>query len=389
MDERSVTVHISATEKLAPNDSAKEERVAQLDAIRGYNDKDLVWMLFVDGCSVLQIMHKLDAMHPEELWIKFDQQERAITDLLLLENQIPYKVLELLNHDEHNLVSSMLNLRFNGFMKNNMLQDIVPRFCQDKTWDRILEGLLLEALQMRTKPNHVLDFIHFIMFQVDHVIQRKQQDSRRKIFKGDREVTHIVWPRYKNIRELRAAGIRVRGNETICLSNVSFVSRSFFGVLKIPWLYVDEYTPYFFLNMVAYERCPDNFHNNYEMCSYLAFLNTLIDDANDVKELRVAGVLQNLLGSDEEVAGFLNHIGTELASREFYLCSTGKMAYSKTYTKVKYEIEKHCGNSWKTWLAQAYIRHFSNPWSTCAFLAAVLALVLTAIQTWFTIYPNK
>ncbi|KAK7349624.1 hypothetical protein VNO77_07133 [Canavalia gladiata] len=363
------------------------------DAIRDYNDNTLVWMLFVDGCSVLQIMEKFDSLHPEELWIKPDQQEHVIRDLHLLENQIPYKILQILSKDEATLVSSMLNLEFGGLVKNDMFHEVVPQFSGCESWAKIFERLSLEDPQGKPKPNHLLDFLRLMFLKIDHGIlqNRRMQETQIQINddpKHNKEVPHLLWPTYKNIRELKAAGIRVERKETLCLSYVSFVSKWFSGVLKLPGFYVDESSPYVYLNMIAYEKCPD-FHNNFEICSYLSFLDTLIDDANDVKELRLAGVIQNLLGSDEELAKLLNGVGTELASKGSYLLSTSKMTHSKKYTQVKYQIEKHCRNKWKTWMAQAYNTYFSNPWSICAFLAALLALVLTIIQTWMAIHPNN
>jgi hypothetical protein len=68
---------------------------------------------------------------------------------------------------------------------------------------------------------------------------------------------------------------------------------------------------------------------------------------------------------------------------------TNAVAYSKKYIRIKYRIEKHYTNRWKTWLAQAYNTHFNTPWTMIAFLAASLALLLTLIQTWCAIHPNN
>lgn len=368
------------------------------EAIGDYNDNDLVWMLFVDGCSVLQIMQKLDAVHPKKLRIKFDQQEHVIMDLHLLENQVPYKVLELLsNNDEAMLLHSMFNLGFDGFLSYIVYDSLIP-FNDSESWAKIFEKLLSDEdlPQAKRKPNHVLDFVRLMFLKIDYkdlmVNKSKQENEIPKKGDGEHKIDvkgrHSSWLTYKNIRELKAAGIQVRKNETLSLNNVSFVSKWFSGELTLPWFHVDELFFYIYLNMIAYEKCPD-FHYNYDICSYLAFLDTLVDDANDLKELRLAGVCQNTLGSDEEVAKLLNSIGTELASKEFCLLSTGMMAYNEKYTRVRDEIKKHCNTKWKTWMAQVYNTHFSNPWSICAFLAAALALVLTAIQTWLAFLSNN
>nr|POE94051.1 hypothetical protein CFP56_34274 [Quercus suber] len=57
--------------------------------------------------------------------------------------------------------------------------------------------------------------------------------------------------------------------------------------------------------------CPD-FENDYGVTSYISFLDSLIDEAKDVIDLRKEGILRNLLGSDEEVALVFNEIGTDL-----------------------------------------------------------------------------
>ncbi|KAI4356954.1 hypothetical protein L6164_000931, partial [Bauhinia variegata] len=77
-----------------------------------YNDEDLAFMLFVDGCSIIQILEKRCLFRADELKIKVDQLFLVERDLLLLENQLPYQVLKLLVHDEMELKSSM------------------PRFCE-------------------------------------------------------------------------------------------------------------------------------------------------------------------------------------------------------------------------------------------------------------------
>ncbi|RYR40860.1 hypothetical protein HN51_026829 [Arachis hypogaea] len=60
---------------------------------------------------------------------------------------------------------------------------------------------------------------------------------------------------------------------------------------------VDGSTAPFFLNLVAHEMWP-NFRNNFEISSFIVFMNSLIDQPEDVKELRLADVLINKLAND-------------------------------------------------------------------------------------------
>lgn len=120
-------------------------------------------------------------------------------------------------------------------------------------------------------------------------------------------------------------------------------------------------------------------------------MDSLIDTAEDVKELRLNGVFQNLLGSDEALANFFNELGDDLPTKmhcDNQNISTNVVAFSKKYIAVKHQIEKHY-TRWKTWLAEVYSTHFNTRWAMIAFLAASLALTLTIIQNWFTLRPKN
>ncbi|XP_062117952.1 uncharacterized protein LOC133831600 [Humulus lupulus] len=113
-----------------------------------------------------------------------------------------------------------------------------------------------------------------------------------------------------------------------------------------------------------------------EVSSYISFLDSLIDYPNDVKELRSSHVLHNLLGCDKEVALLFNEMGRFLVPNP------------EAYEEVISQIEKHYHNKCLTWIAQVLNEHFSTPWTIVTFVAAFLALGMSVIQTYYTIYPR-
>lgn len=129
-----------------------------------------------------------------------------------------------------------------------------------------------------------------------------------------------------------------------------------------------------FLNLIAYEMCPDNFRTKYEVTSYISFLESLIDYPDDVKELRSAHILHNLLGCDKEVAQLFNEIGTDLVPN------------TEVYNEVILQVQSHYKSKWRTSMAEVFHEHFSSPWTMVAFLAAAVALGMSGIQTWYTVY---
>jgi len=179
---------------------------------------------------------------------------------------------------------------------------------------------------------------------------------------------------YRNIQDLRAVGIKLKSSKTQTPRDMDFSEGWFAATLTLPEIVVDDTLGVAFLNLIAYEMCPD-FKNDYVICSFVAFMESLIDHPEDVKELRSNGILLNCLGSDEEVANLFNIIGTDL------------MINIDTYYNVRHKIHEHYCNRYKTWIAEGFHNHFSSPWTIIAFNAAIIALALTFIQTLFTVHP--
>ncbi|TKY46401.1 UPF0481 protein [Spatholobus suberectus] len=360
------------------------------DIIRDFDDEKLSWMLFVDGCSLLQILDKAKLDDPEKMNVKVDQLVLVWQDVLLLENQLPYQVLKLLSGDEND--AELLLKSMNKFLQCHHLSPVKPAKKQDKVEvktnneeDSALaeEGYTSvylkneDTLQPQETPIHLLDQLRRTILHdpcknnQDH--QKKDTRNKKKRSKQDtNEDSDMIT--YRNIQELRAAGVRLKKSNSRRLNDVSFSCGWLRAELKLPEITVDDTTAPTFLNLIAYEMCPD-FRNNYEICSFVAFMDSLIDHPDDVKELRSAGILHNVLGSDEEVAKLFNTISTDLVPD------------MERYSHVRPQIEKHYRNKCKTWIALGYHTYFSNPWAIIAFHAAVVALVLTFIQTWFAIYP--
>ena len=111
--------------------------------------------------------------------------------------------------------------------------------------------------------------------------------------------------------------------------------------------------------------CPD-YDNDYWICSFAAFMDSLIDHPEDVKVLRSKGILLNSLGSDEEVVDF------------FKIMSTDVVPNPVIYFEVRAKISDHY-HKYRNGIMQGYYTYFS--------IAAFIALTLTFIQTVFTVYP--
>ncbi|TKY73626.1 UPF0481 protein [Spatholobus suberectus] len=280
--------------------------------------------------------------------IKVDQLVLVMQDVLLLENQLPYPLLKLLWRDTN----------------KSTLNDTMRSFLRCHHW---ITGEYTQKLHTATQyppPPHLLHLQRTIILHHE----TPPEETNLQIQKNDPKKNNDMVT-YRNIKELKAAGIGLKTSKTCKLSDISFSYGWLCSKLILPEFIVDDTTAATILNLIAYEMCPD-FENDYGICSYVSFLDSLIDHPDDVKALRSERILLNFLGSDEEVANLFNTISTDLVPN------------TEKYAHLRDEIENHYNNKCRTWLALGYHTYFSNPWAIIAFHAAILGLALTLIQTW-------
>ncbi|KAE8728935.1 hypothetical protein F3Y22_tig00004041pilonHSYRG00040 [Hibiscus syriacus] len=285
-------------------------------------------MMFVDG--ILQAILQEPYYYGESNWlsrtiIKTDFLTFVYLDLFLLENQLPYRVLELLITSSSSSKKGLSMRLIEGFIEANFVT--IP-----------------EEMEQRLKQEEEpIDFS----------------------------------PRgFRKAKELRNSGTWFKQSENDLLTDFSFSRTGFIGKLWLPPIRVDESTGPMFMNLIAYEMCPD-LENDSVVTSYVCFLDSLIDDAGDVQVLRDDGAVYNALGSDEEVAKLLNKM------------STVSVPNPEIYYDVKRQVQQHCPTKWIRHAAQAYLTYFSSPWTFIAFVAAIAVLFLSSLQTYYTIISAK
>ncbi|KAG6641034.1 hypothetical protein I3843_09G045700 [Carya illinoinensis] len=344
-----------------------------------YSDQDLAWMLFVDGCAILQSIHC--AVGKCKDWkMKYDLLAFGTQDLFLLENQLPYQLLgDLMNSSakKDQLTDSIQNFMITQ-ASTTKTQTRMPLLWlryfslgkrkthgpdageENKRYDKDKIKALLgeeEGTTERNRPNHLLDLLRTIIIGVKPKRSTAGDDKGRddKI-KQDRDGAAARSHSYRNVEELREAGIYVRCNSGDYSSIAIRFTKSLLlypGFLWLSPIKVNGSMGPKFLNLIAYEMCPD-FENNFEITSYILFLDSLIDNVKDVIQLRKKGILKNHLGSDEEVAQLFNEIGTDLVPDP------------NAYREVRNNIQTHFKTKWKTWIAEALHEHFRSPWTFLA-----------------------
>ncbi|KAM3342203.1 hypothetical protein P3S68_027169 [Capsicum galapagoense] len=118
--------------------------------------------------------------------------------------------------------------------------------------------------------------------------------------------------------------------------------------------------------------------------SYLCVMDSLIDHAEDMKELRSKGILLNFLGSDQEVAALFNEIERDLMPNPY------------AFVDVENKIENHYNNKVKIWIAEGMYDQLCYPLvyfviycSNFAIGLQVIDTVLSGIQTYYAVQKGQ
>lgn len=338
-----------------------------------YSEEAFALMMLLDGCFIIVLIEHFVSRKQKGNEFSMIRShlgilslQYLIPDMLLLENQIPFRVLEVLMRNIYNnekegltMIKSFLNIVHWGKFQNGATGD--------------------EDMQPRV---HLLELL-------------KTQISKHHPEKGKR-ATDIDITRYLqsfgSVCDLQAKGIKFKPCNTISLHSgknkktrsislrdVEFRLGFFTGELKLPPLILGSDSQVYYTNLIAFEMCATGtHHNDFTVSSYISFMNSIIDYPEDVKELRSKRIILHTLSSDEEVFRTLKEISTTNWPQDFFI-----------YQEVREVIEKHYNSKIRTWMAVISHKYFSYPWSAFGLLVAGIAIVLSFLQTIYTIYPPK
>ncbi|KAI3442139.1 uncharacterized protein J3R85_001455 [Psidium guajava] len=302
---------------------------------------ELVAMILVDAVFVVELFVR--NLYPEhqdendEIFSKQWMKNGVFHDVLLLENQVPFFVLE----DLYNLTT---------------LRTSVTLFkLSYEYFKHALHGHELAATRIQVR--HLVDYVRALQLPTFPRGTSKQA----KEF----ELT-------RSAKELQEAGVNFRqaaGSSSV----LDIVFRD--GTLEMPHLVVHEWTEVYFRNMIAYEQCH---HDDKYISSYAILMDSLIDTPDDIDILTNCGILENQLKSTDDVASLFNSMYKETMRESSQFIYSNQCESLNAYSRTRWHQWKAACYRWKVILNQEY---FSNPWSGISVVVAVVLLVLTVLQT--------
>ncbi|KAK3014890.1 hypothetical protein RJ639_008462 [Escallonia herrerae] len=341
------------------------------------DDVKFAEMLILDGCFLLELFYK----RKEEEEVGVDPvfsnqllQLDIIHDLVLLENQIPFSVLEKLFECTLKRIkgnpSSLTDLVLNFFEKLHLFGDIKVKKEVTPTSNRHVLGLLhsyyrpSSAQQENTKENELI---------IKHTATELDRAGVKFVIGVGKDYLDLkfntsCW--FDWLCGSYCVYDSSRSRLCCCFSwFCQIFGRSRFG---IPKLCIFDDTETLLRNLIAFEQCCPDIEQRH-ITSYAFFMDTLIDSIKDIHLLETAGVIVNNSGSSEDASDLFNNLCKEIAMTNFFFFSQWK------------QVDDYYNSPWPRSLALLRRNYFSNPWSGISVIAALILFALIVIQTVYSV----
>ncbi|KAL6840850.1 hypothetical protein ACP4OV_029376 [Aristida adscensionis] len=146
------------------------------------------------------------------------------------------------------------------------------------------------------------------------------------------------------------------------------------ATLSLPVITLDGNTEVVLRNLVAYETVA--VRGPLVVARYTELMNGIIDTAKDVKILRQSGVVVNKMKSDREAAEMWNG-----------MCRATRLSKVPRLDAVIREVNAHRSRTAAARAQKLLKKYVFRSWRILTLLAAVVLLLMTAMQTFCSVYP--
>ncbi|KAK2631964.1 hypothetical protein EUGRSUZ_L02195 [Eucalyptus grandis] len=328
------------------------------------NSDQFTEMILLDSAFVIELLQKWERHEwrgTDRIFHRPWMLSDVCRDMALLENQIPFFV-----------VQKLFDKASQTAQNTNKLLELVCSFFKPATG--------MKNMLRSVRPSDVRHFVDVI---------------RRTFIPPESIMTRFIPPEsimtsYNNREErkfspsaidLVAAGVKLRRGESehmLDIKSEHMLDIKFEnGVLEIPQLYICDLTESYFRNIIAFDYL---YHKKDRyVIDYMEFMDHLVDTSSDAKLLIDKGIIKNRLGSKEAVADLINASCKEVTPSE-----------PKSYLRsISHDLVKHCEKPHNKWKATFKHDYCSSPWVVISVIAAVVLLLLTVVQTVFSVPSLK
>ncbi|XP_034906450.2 UPF0481 protein At3g47200-like [Populus alba] len=262
--------------------------------------EDFVRMLVIDGCFLIELFRKDQYNHLREdddpIFNMSCMLQYLYHDLILVENQIPWLVLEHLFNvtaePGNTTTLAQLALQFFQIIFSSNPPPILPSYQEKK---------------------HLLDLLRNWLV----------------LSSGKEEDGEMGWEPIPSVTNLVGAGIKLKVGKSRSILDIKFKN----GFLEIPPLLLQETTEVIIRNLISYEQCSPKCTDR--ITSYAVLLDNLINTTKDMDTFTSSGIIGNWLNPDEATQ-FFNKLYQDAYLKKYYylkLCQEVNRYYRRRFPR--------------------------------------------------------
>ncbi|TXG62538.1 hypothetical protein EZV62_009532 [Acer yangbiense] len=306
---------------------------------------EYITMILNDAVFIIELFMRNNHRVDDFLLDKSQLKTHIMLDLLLLENQIPFFVLN--------------DLYLSAFPSRS---DEYPSFFTLCKNFFSCMGMFNWTFSEEPQVKHFTDFLrHAVVVQVQPTAQPPNGET----------------PDLPNATKLNESGLQFKGikGKGKYLLDINLDKRKsripliWFDEteLEIPFIEIYDDTECLFRNLMALEVF--HYPTQTYVCNYADLMGYLIDTAKDVDLLVEKKIIGNFVGDSEAIAKMFNTICSRITPSP------------SCYNTIATDMTEHYNNRWNHLKATLRSVYFTNLWTGTATVAAVVLLILTVIQT--------
>lgn len=316
-----------------------------------------VEMMLLDGCFIMEVLHHFGGseqpwVFPIEPW----QLPILVQDLLILDNQIPFFVLEMLfeslESQEGTPTLSLCTMALKIFdLAFPLSMDIACPLKPHHLLDLFLHSILPSNPSQTVAPNFVYSFLKKISTRNQADIMRDQLEQQPPFYLT------------KNVMELQASGIELRSTTAARFTDINFNN----GGLEITSVTINDIFIAILNNCVAFEHCSER--SSKDLTAYVSFMSKLIRHPSDAELLCSNGIISGCSHNDQKVLQSFHMLWRHILDLDFQ--------HSYLSKRLK-ELEWYYTQDGKT---QPWRRLVSRYWIICFFCITNLLLGFNRLRS--------
>ncbi|KEH17777.1 hypothetical protein MtrunA17_Chr8g0335071 [Medicago truncatula] len=331
-------------------------------------DDEFVDMIMLDSVFILELFLRKSKESEREKDYMFTTSwiyKGIQRDLLLLENQLPFYVLEQLYQkvckDNNDL--SFLELAFNYFedynpqrSKKDQNEEMI-KYCK-KSCRHFTDLVRCFYLPKEVYADDWSPSLHFKHINSEDKCVLKTASRLNEAGVSFEKVHH------KKLLEIKFNKVQVL-NWFLCLGCLpcfKFVKTK----LQIPQFKVHQTTECVLRNLIALEQC--HYSNQPFICNYVSLIDFLINTQEDVELLVDKEIIVHELGSHAELATMING----LCKNVVVTCNY--------YGKTSKNLNDHYYNYWKHYMGMLRSVYFRDPWRFSSTIVGVFIFLFAIAQ---------